>query len=185
VLERAVSGSWSEDPRLPLQPLDAGTILGTLLAHDVDFLVIGGLAVAAHGFIRGTKDVDIVPAPDRENLRRLHHALAELDAEPIELGDLRPEEMPVPFTPEGLNEGGNWSLQTRAGRVDVMQWIPGIEHGYVSLRPNAIEEAVPRVGGVRFAGYDDLVTMKRMAGRPEDELDLRRLADVRDRQRNR
>ena len=60
-----------------------------------------------------------------------------------------------------------------------MQWIPGIDGGYAQLRPDAIEANVPEVGRVLFAGYADLVTMKRTANRPEDELDLRRLAQVR------
>jgi hypothetical protein len=174
-----VSNNWSEDPRLPVPPLDAATILRTLIAHDVDFLVIGGLAVAAHGFSRGTKDVDVVPAPDSSNRRRLFAALEELRARPLEIGDFRAEEMPVPFTPDGLEEGGNWALTTRAGRVDVMQWVPGIENGYESLSANAIDDEVPAVGRVRFAGYDDVVTMKRTAGRPLDLADLHELEQVR------
>ncbi len=175
-----MSGNWDESARVPHRQLDADAILHTLLAHEVEFLVIGGLAVGAHGYPRATKDVDVVPAPERENLRRLHAALTELRAEPLEIGDLRAEELPVPFGPEGLDEGGNWTLRTSAGRVDVMQWVPGIDGGYGQLRPNAIEADVPGVGRVLFAGYDDLVTMKRTANRPEDELDLRRLARVRD-----
>lgn len=175
-----MGGNWDESARVPHQQLDADTILRTLIAHEVEFVVIGGLAVGAHGFPRATKDVDVVPAPERGNLRRLHAALSELQAEPMEIGDLRAEELPVPFGPEGLDEGGNWTLRTRAGRVDVMQWIPGIDEGYQQLRPHAIDEDVPGVGRVMFAGYDDLVTMKRTAGRPEDELDLLRLERIRE-----
>jgi hypothetical protein len=174
-----VSGNWDESPRLPHQQLDADTVLRTLLAHGVEFIVIGGLAVGAHGYPRATKDVDVVPAPDRDNLRRLYSALSALGAEPAETGDFRPEELPVPFAAEGLDEGGNWTLRTRAGRVDIMQWVPGIDDGYEQLRRNAIDADVPGVGRVWFAGYDDVVTMKRTAGRPEDLLDLERLERVR------
>ena len=79
--------------------------------------MIGGLAVGAHGFPRATKDVDIVPAPDGANLRRLFAALTELHASPLEIGDFRADELPVPFAPAGLDEGGNWALQTSAGRM--------------------------------------------------------------------
>jgi hypothetical protein len=174
-----VSGNWDESARIPHQQLEADRILRTLLANEVEFIVIGGLAVGAHGYPRATKDVDVVPAPDRDNLRRLHAALSELGAEPAEIGDFHPEELPVPFTPDGLEEGGNWALRTRAGRVDVMQWVPGIDDGYEQLRPNALHVDVPDVGRVLFAGYDDVVTMKRAAGRPEDLLDLERLARAR------
>jgi hypothetical protein len=174
-----VRGNWNEDARVPPGQLDADEILRTLIAHEVEFLVIGGLAVGAHGYPRATKDVDLVPAPDRENLKRLYAALSELDAEPIEVGDFHPDELPVPFAPDGLEEGGNWAMRTRAGRVDVMQWVPGIDDAYPQLDANAIEDEVPGVGRVRFAGYEDLVTMKRTAGRPEDLLDLQRLESVR------
>jgi hypothetical protein len=174
-----VRGNWDERAHVPPQQLDADTILSTLLAHEVEFVVIGGLAVGAHGYPRATKDVDLVPAPARENLRRLHTALSELDAEPLEIGDFRAEELPVPFAPDGLDAGGNWALRTTAGRVDVLQWIPGIEGGYERLRASAIEDEVPGVGRIAFAGYEDLAAMKRAAGRPQDEADLHELEQVR------
>jgi hypothetical protein len=175
-----VAGNWDENARVPPQQLEADKILRTLIEHDVQFIVIGGLAVGAHGFPRATKDVDIVPDPERANLQRVHAALLQLAAEPLEIGDFRADEMPVPFSPDGLNEGGNWALRTQAGRVDVLQWIPGIDGGYARLRANAIDDEVPGIGRVLFAGYDDLVTMKRTAGRPLDIADLHELARVRE-----
>jgi len=159
--------------------LPADTIFRTLVAHDVEFVVIGGLAVSAHGYPRGTKVVDLVPSPERANLRRLHAALSELGSEPLENGDFRADELPMPFAPDALDEGGNWAVRTAAGRVDVLQWIPGIDEGYDRLRPNALEAEVPGVGRVLFAGYDDLVAMKRAAGRPQDAADLHELEQVR------
>jgi hypothetical protein len=175
-----VRGNWDESAHVPPQELDADRILRTLLANEVDFVLIGGLAVAAHGYPRATKDVDIVPAPDPANRRRLFAALSQLDARPLEIGDFRPEEMPVPFTAEGLDAGGNWALATSAGRVDVMQWIPGIDGGYERLRTNSVHDEVPGVGRLRVAGYEDLVAMKRTAGRPVDMADLDELARVRE-----
>jgi hypothetical protein len=174
-----VSGNWDEDARVPAQELDADTILRTLLDHEVEFVVIGGLAVAAHGFPRATKDIDIVPAQQPENRRRLYQALRVLDAEPLEIGDFRADELPVPFAPEGLDEGGNWALRTRAGRVDVLQSVPGIEDGYANLRATALEVELPEVGRVPFAGYVDLVAMKRAAGRAQDDRDLEELRAIR------
>lgn len=173
-----MSGNWDEAANVPPQQLDADTILRTLLEHDVDFVVIGGLAVAVHGFPRATKDVDVVPAPEPENRRRLHAALAALGAQPVEIGDFRPDEFPVPFTPDGLDEGGNWALKTTAGRIDVLQWVAGVE-SYDQLRGRAFAVDVPDVGRVFFAGYADLLEMKRAAGRAQDQRDLDELRAIR------
>lgn len=140
--------------------------------------MIGGLAVAAHGYVRATKDLDFVPNPDRGNLGRLFGVLLGLDARPVETDEFRAAELPVPFTPEGLAQGGNWALRTRHGRVDVMQWVPGFD-GYEQLRTNALHADVAEVGPVLFAGYEDLVAMKRAAGRAADLLDIERLEEAR------
>ena len=46
-------------------------LLLELSRAQVDFIVIGGVAVGVHGFIRATEDLDIVPDPDVANLERL------------------------------------------------------------------------------------------------------------------
>lgn len=158
--------------------LDADLLLRALVAHEVEFVVIGGLAVVAHGYVRGTKDVDVFIAPSSDNRRRLHAALVSLGGTQADLGDFEPEEMPVPFTPAGLDEGGNWAIDTTAGRIDVFQWVAGVP-SWDDLRRSAIEGELAGVGRVLFAGYDEIVAMKRAAGRPEDEVDLQRLRAAR------
>ena len=97
-----------------MAPLDAKSLFAALVAAEVRFIVIGGFAVSAHGYLRGTKDLDIVPDPFE----------------------------------------------------------------YRDLDAAAIEDEV--LGHrVRFCGYEDLVEMKRAAGRLEDELDLKRLRALR------
>jgi hypothetical protein len=167
-----VSGAWREPHAWrPTDELDAETLLRTLLEHDVEFVVVGGFAVIHHGYVRATKDLDVVPRPDHQTYRRLHAALQSIDARPIEIGDFRPEELPVPFSPDGLSEGGNWALRTNAGRIDVLQWIAGVD-GFAQLRANAVEATVPQIGRILFAGYDDLLAMKRAADRPQDRADV-------------
>jgi len=63
-------------------------LLAPLSDGGVEFVLIGGLAVGAHGFPRATKDVDIVPAPDDANLHRLAAVLRKLDA--AHFGDFDP-----------------------------------------------------------------------------------------------
>jgi hypothetical protein len=147
-------------------------VLIVLREHEVEFVVIGGFAVILHGVVRATKDVDIVPEQSEENLARLWAALEALEARPRELDEFRPEELPVQFSLEGLVDGGgNWVLETRLGRLDVMQWVSGID-SYEELRAGAKTEVTPEAGAIMFAGLDDLLAMKRAAGREQDLMDI-------------
>lgn len=159
------------DSRPP--PLRFFDVLRTLRAHGVEFVVIGGFALGFHGAERATKDVDVVPKPEEENLTRLWRALEELEAEPQGLEDFRPEEMPVEWGLEGLIAGGgNWILHTRFGRLDVMQWVEPFD-SYDELRADAVEEYVEEVGATLLvAGFDDLIAMKEVAGRDQDRIDI-------------
>ncbi len=145
--------------------LDPRALLGVLAAHRVEFVVIGGFSLAAHGYVRATKDIDIVPAPSRANLDRLAAALRDLQAE-VELGDISPEDLGLRPDEEGLRAGGNWVLQTRHGRLDVMQDVPGTR-GYEELQAGAVT-----VDGILYAGYEQLIAMKVASGRDEDLRDI-------------
>jgi hypothetical protein len=148
-------------------------LLRALREHEVEFVLIGGFAVGFHGYPRATKDVDIVPEPSHDNLARLWSALQALEARPVELEQFRHEELPMPFSFEALVEGdGNWALETRLGRIDVMRCVKGIE-SYDELRSNAAELAVPEIGHpIWIAGLDDLISMKEAAGRDLDLIDI-------------
>lgn len=157
--------------------LDIRGILEALIGEDVEFLIIGGVAVGVHGYIRATKDVDIVPAPDPGNLGRLARVLGELEAQIEGAEEFKGEELPDPLDPEALALGGNWVLRTRLGRFDVMQWI-GEDALWEKLSPAAIEVEIGD-SAVKVVSYDGLVALKEHAGRPEDLLDLQRLREAR------
>lgn len=158
--------------------LDIQAILRQLVEGDVEFLIIGGVAVGYHGHIRATKDVDVVPAPSRQNLERLAEVLRRLDAQVEGAEEFGKEELPDPLDPDVLELGGNWVLLTKLGRLDVMQWI-GDWPLWEELSPGAVDDSVGDLP-VKIVGYDDLVRLKERSGRPEDLLDLRRLSEVRE-----
>lgn len=160
-----------------MSELDIRGLFEALVREEVEFLVIGGVAVGFHGYVRATKDLDIVPAPEPGNLEKLARLLAALDAQVEGAEEFKEEELPNPLDPEALALGGNWVLRTRLGRFDLMQWI-GDDALWEKLSPSAIEAEVDGLP-VKFVGYEDLVALKEFAGRPSDLLDLTRLREAR------
>ena len=152
-------------------------LLLTLARSQIRFIVIGGIAVGVHGYVRGTKDVDVCPEPSADNLGALADLLADLEARPVEVGDFSPEELPFdPLDPDDLAEGGNFRLETRLGALDVMQWIPGIDadHAYPVLAGDAVTVEL-RGAALSVCSLAHLRLMKETAGRPQDLLDLQNL----------
>lgn len=150
---------------------DPAALLAGLAEGGVDFILIGGLAAAAHGSRRITRDIDIVVRPDNDNLARLEASLAELGAV-----QLLPGAVEGPITAADIAMVGLGStLHTRAsaGRLDVVG-APAGAAPYSELRGRAI---VTHIAGleVMTSGLDDLIAMKRAAGRP---LDLQDIADI-------
>jgi hypothetical protein len=154
-------------------------LLLTLTNAQVEFIVIGGVAVGVHGFTRATKDLDIVPDPSPENLERLARVLVEIKAQHIGLEDFSPKEFPYdPTDPVQLAEGANFRLETSLGPMDIMQWVAGIETdlAYEELAPKAFPVTF-RDTQIQVCALEHLRSMKRAAGRPQDLEDLRRLGE--------
>jgi hypothetical protein len=152
--------------------LDPEKLLSALKDHGVEFVIIGGFSLAAHGVVRATKDVDIVPEPSPANLKRLARALRSMGAEP-DIGALDQKELGVEPDAHGLTMGGNWVLRTKHGRLDVMQNIPGLRSWH-QLRAGAVD-----FDGALYAGYNELISMKSASARDEDLTDIARLKAAR------
>lgn len=155
-------------------PLDVEEWLRRLDDADVEYVIIGGFAVIAHGVVRATKDLDVCPDPDRDNLTRLAGVLADVGARQVGEEDLSSDEFPLdPANPEHLAGGGNFLLDTRIGRLDIMQWVPGMDedNAFAELAAEAVRGEAFGVA-VRVASLPHLRRMKRSAGRPRDLQDL-------------
>lgn len=149
---------------------DPRGLVETLAQHGIDYIVIGGIAVGAHGYQRATNDLDIVPGPDPENLRRLATALKELDAR---IEGFEPDEVEIWPDAEGLGAGGNFVLSTMKGRLDVMQ-LQGDRDLYEMLEPGAVEVDLG-YATVRICALSDLIELKHAAGRLQDRVDVEEL----------
>ena len=151
-------------------------LLAALVDAGLDFVVIGGHAVGAHGYERATRDVDIVFSTEAANCNRFVDALDELDTS-IKMADT-----PAPGgrpTAEWLSEGGHFVFETRFGLLDALTWIAGLDFEKLASRADTVELADGSV--VKVCAYEDLVRMKEVGGRPRDREDLRELAEIRER----
>jgi hypothetical protein len=140
-------------------------VLETLVAHRVDFVLIGGLAGVARGSAYPTFDVDLAYARDADNLERLAAALRELGA------TLRgaPADVPFLLDAETIARGAHFAFDTPFGGVDILTDPEGAPP-YDRLVAGAGELAPIEGVLIRVASLDHLIAMKEAAGRTKDKL---------------
>jgi hypothetical protein len=121
-----------------------------------------------------TNDLDICYSRDRENLERLANALIDLKAK------LRgaPEDVPFLLDPRTLAAGANFTCNTTAGALDCLAFPAGVK-GFDELAANAEEIDLDGLR-VQVAALNDLIRMKRAAGRPKDLVEVEILGALRD-----
>lgn len=148
--------------------------LRALLDHGVRFVLIGGFAGAIRGSPMITGDVDVCYARDDPNLERLAAALRELGA------TLRGAPPDVPFLLDAatLKAGDQFTFSTRAGALDCLGTPAGTD-GFGDLDAGGTDEDLDGLV-VRVASVDDLIRMKRAAGRPQDLVAIEWLTALRD-----
>jgi hypothetical protein len=156
----------------PEAPLDAERILRALSEHDVNYVLIGGLAVQTHGHVRtrASSVVELIPAPDPANLRRLAAALRELEARV-----LNPGQEDTPIDAKMLPRATIWQFATKDGGIDVMHEVPG-GRSYKELSAHSLNVQLGEIE-VPVVGLDDLIQMKLARGRPVDLADVAALTD--------
>ena len=156
-----------------MSEFDLRSLLAALHEHDVRFVVIGGVAVGAHGYARGTEVLDLAPDPDPANLKRLTSVLAELEST-LPTAEDRPFD---PATDAGvIRRGGNVTADTRFGGLDVVQRAQGVP-SYSQLAADAVESELLGVP-VRVCSLSRLRAMKEAQGRAQDVADLENLPEV-------
>jgi hypothetical protein len=156
---------------------DFAGILRVLLESRVDFILVGGVAAAAHGSARATYDVDVVYDRSRDNMVRLAEALTPL--KPYLRG--APPGLPFLWDVETIAHGLNFTLTTQLGDVDVLGEIVG-GGGYHELLRHAIP--LPLFGmNCLCLDLDTLIHVKRAAGRPKDLEAVAELEALREEQR--
>ena len=133
--------------------------LADLSRAGVDFIVVGGLAVAAMGYSRMTEDIDLLVEPSAPNLRRLIDALASRGEGAA--AELTPEDFPI-------EEGAVRVIEDFV--FDLFTLMSG--HTYVDFLPLSLARDV--LGeSVRFLNIEGLLTLKAPSLREKDQIDTR------------
>ena len=138
-------------------------MLAFLQEEGAGFLVVGAHALAVHGHVRSTGDLDIWVRPDSDNAQRVWRALVRFKAPVESLG----------LTPEDFNRPGLvYQIGIPPRRIDILTEISGV--AFDEAWPSRVVQAV---GGleVPFLGRETLIQNKKASGRLKDLADLESL----------
>jgi hypothetical protein len=140
---------------------DLREFIGLLISHKVDFVLVGGHAVAFHGWPRFTGDIDFFVRPTSENAERV---LEVVRAFGFATPDLSAELFTQPKR--------NVQLGRPPNRIDILTWISGLsfDEAWASHDTAMLDGlALP------ILGRDALILNKRASGRAKDLADLEQL----------
>ncbi len=147
-------------------------LLARLIEAEVRFVLVGGLAVNAWGYLRATRDVDFVPDPNPENLARLNALLNDLGGRVDVGGKLLDGNAIFTF----LRTGDRTLVATDLGQVDVLQGLPQVPP-FATLDEEAKDVDLDGLV-VRVCSLEHLIQMKRSSERARDREDLAALEAV-------
>ena len=141
-------------------------MLKALVAEHVEFVVVGAHALAAHGVVRSTGDLDLLVRPSAENAARVVAALKRFGA-PVQAHGVSATDF--------AREGTVYQLGLPPSRIDLLTTISGVDFdtalaGSIRVAPGGIE--------LRVLGKEEVRANKQASGRPKDLEDLRRLDDA-------
>ena len=152
-------------------------IVRALNEARVEYLIVGGLAVNAHGFARMTRDVDIVVGLDPDNARRSIEALIRIGyalAVPVSAADFAdPDQREKWRAEKGMIVLKLWSDKHRQTPVDIFIYEP-FDFRAEFARASRVDVAPGLT--TRIVALDTLLKMKRAAGRPHDLIDVEELS---------
>jgi predicted nucleotidyltransferase len=139
-------------------PADFSEFLRSLDANEVEYLLVGGFAVALYGYPRATADLDVWISRRRSNTERIVSCLRDFG---FDSPDLTPE---LFEQPESIVRMGNAPI-----RIEILNDIDGVEFDDCMTRAERLELAGVDVVVISL---EDLKVNKRASGRPKDLDDL-------------
>ena len=144
---------------------------------QLDYVIVGGVALVLHGVVRLTADLDLVVALEKGNLLVLLEAMNELGYRPRV--PVQPEELLDPEVRESWIHDKNmevFSFYDPGKPLALVDIIIRETISYQEIRRNAVYIAVDGIH-VPVASVDDLIKLKKIAGRPQDLEDIKFLEE--------
>jgi hypothetical protein len=136
-------------------------MLQLLLEEQVDFILVGAYALAAHGYPRATGDIDIWVRADEINSINIYKALERFGApvDQITVNDF-------------ANEGIVFQIGVTPRRIDIITHLDGVSFGEADE-----DKVIVKVEGLKLPilSFDKLIKNKLSTGRERDELDVKLL----------
>jgi hypothetical protein len=162
--------------RAMIEPLvDAREMLRGLHEQQVEFVLFGAVAMLFYGYVRTTEDLDIVVAPDHDNLDRVAEWLISIDA----VLKLNPNRRFGPRERWGMQKGANATVLTSLGQVDVVQRLPGLPDWSTLVEEAEVYEIEGQT--VQVMNRATWAELKRRRGSHQDPADIEaieRLAEL-------
>jgi predicted nucleotidyltransferase len=158
------------------------TIIEALNDAQVHYLIVGGLAVVAHGYVRFTADVDLLLSTEPDNLKRTVAALKDLGYRPR--APVKFDDFVDPATRREWAEEKNMTVFSlfsdthQATEIDLFLESP-IDFSAAYAR--AVRQEVTAGTAATFCSLEDLIELKELAGRPEDKEDIQKLMELKKR----
>jgi hypothetical protein len=154
-------------------------LFGALERHRVRYVVVGGLALNLHGVERATMDVDLAIALDPSNVEAAIDAFEELGLVPV--APVKIDEARDPVTLRRWRRDKNmvaFGLRPRKGVGPTVDFLIDPAVTFATLDANAISKAIGELR-IPIASIDDLIALKRAAGRAIDLADIEALGRLR------
>ncbi len=134
---------------------------------EIQFVIVGGIAIRGHGGNYVTEDLDICYSRTNENLKTIASVLAPINPRPRNF----PEGLPYVFDWTTLQHVTNFTFETSMGDIDLLEEVKGV---------GSYDDLVAQSLRVDFEGYSAyllsipaLIKAKKAAGRPKDEAELK------------
>jgi len=141
---------------------DYKDMLQILQKHEVDYILVGAYALAAHGYPRSTLDMDIWVNPTKTNSSKLYKALSEFGAPLNEITENTFEQKGIVF-----------QIGVAPCRIDFITEISG----NIEFTPAKEQASITEIEGIRIImlSIKDLIKNKEATGRSKDLEDAKRL----------